>query len=113
MSHVKGSIITQKNRRDASDLYRLARMRTAILRTALLCAVAVAAVSGTSLTKDNYEELSAGKVVFVKFQAPWCRPGSAAPLTAPHYVLASARLAPGALAVRCTQTDPAISPACR
>ena len=43
-----------------------------VLRAALLCAVAVAAVSGHSLTKDNFEELSAGKTVFVKFQAPWC-----------------------------------------
>jgi hypothetical protein len=51
-------------------------MRSVILRTVLLCAVAVGAVSGTSLTKDNYEELSAGKVAFIKFQAPWCRPGS-------------------------------------
>jgi len=42
-----------------------------VLRAALLCAVAVAAVSGHSLTKDNFEELSSGKTVFVKFQAPW------------------------------------------
>ena len=66
-------------------LNRLATMRRAILRTALLCAVAVAAVSATSLTKDNYEELSAGKVVFVKFQAPWSRPGSAAADRASFY----------------------------
>ncbi len=42
------------------------------LRAAALCAVAVAAVSGTELTKDNYEEVSAGKVAFIKFFAPWC-----------------------------------------
>jgi len=43
-----------------------------MLRRVILVAVAlVAAVQGTSLTKANYEELSAGKQVFVKFQAPW------------------------------------------
>jgi hypothetical protein len=41
------------------------------MRAVLLLAVAVAAVSGKSLTKDNYEEHSAGKSVFIKFQAPW------------------------------------------
>ena len=46
----------------------MARMTRAVL----LLAVAVAAVSGKSLTKDNYEEHSAGKSVFIKFQAPWC-----------------------------------------
>jgi hypothetical protein len=43
----------------------------AFRRVLLLCAVAVAAVSGHSLTKANYEGLSAGKTVFIKFQAPW------------------------------------------
>jgi hypothetical protein len=33
--------------------------------------VAVAAVSGTALTKDNVEEVS-GKVAFIQFLAPWC-----------------------------------------
>jgi thiol-disulfide isomerase/thioredoxin len=47
----------------------MARM---MMRVVLLCAVALATVSGHSLTKANYEELSAGKTVFVKFQAPWC-----------------------------------------
>lgn len=47
---------------------KMARM----MRVVLLCAVAVAAVSGHSLNKGNYEELSAGKTAFIKFQAPWC-----------------------------------------
>jgi hypothetical protein len=41
-------------------------------RAATPCAVAVAAVSGTGLTKDNVEEVSAGKVAFIQFFAPWC-----------------------------------------
>jgi len=40
-----------------------------------IAAVAFAAVLQTGgakeLTKDNWDELSAGKTVFVKFQAPW------------------------------------------
>jgi len=90
------------------------------LRAAALCAVAVAAVSGTSLTKDNYEELSAGKVVFVKFQAPWCRPGSAAPDCASFCAGVHASRTGGSTRVRaaragarCTQTGPSRSPACR
>ena len=43
---------------------------TAMLRTLALCAL-VATVAGVSLTKDNYDELTAGKVAFIKFQAPW------------------------------------------
>jgi len=43
----------------------------AILKPVLLVAVAVAAVSGHSLTKASYAELSAGKTAFIKFQAPW------------------------------------------
>ena len=50
------------------------QMVRTVLRVAVLCAVALATVSGTSLTKDNFEELSSGKTVFVKFQAPWCSP---------------------------------------
>jgi len=41
-----------------------------MLRTLALCAL-VATVAGVSLTKDNYDELTAGKVAFIKFQAPW------------------------------------------
>jgi len=31
----------------------------------------VAAASAHSLTPDNFDELSSGKSVFIKFQAPW------------------------------------------
>lgn len=31
----------------------------------------VAGVSATELTPDNFDELTAGKSVFIKFQAPW------------------------------------------
>jgi len=46
----------------------MARM---MMRAVLLCAVALATVSGHSLTKANFDELSSGKTVFIKFQAPW------------------------------------------
>jgi hypothetical protein len=42
-----------------------------MMRVLLVAVALVAAVSGHSLTKANYDELSAGKQVFVKFQAPW------------------------------------------
>jgi hypothetical protein len=43
-----------------------------MLRSVVLCAiVAAATVSAVSLTKDNYDELTAGKTAFIKFQAPW------------------------------------------
>ena len=45
-----------------------------MMRVFLVAAALVAAVSGTSLTKANYDELAAGKQVFIKFQAPWCSP---------------------------------------
>jgi len=35
----------------------------------LLALVAVA--SATTLTPDNWDEMTAGKTVFIKFQAPW------------------------------------------
>jgi hypothetical protein len=31
----------------------------------------VATTSAIELTADNWDEVTAGKVVFVKFQAPW------------------------------------------
>jgi hypothetical protein len=31
----------------------------------------VALASGLSLTKENFDEETAGKAVFIKFQAPW------------------------------------------
>jgi len=31
----------------------------------------VAAVSATELTPDNFDSLSSGKSVFIKFLAPW------------------------------------------
>ena len=41
-----------------------------LLTAALLVAAASADV--LSLTDANYEELTAGKPVFIKFFAPWC-----------------------------------------
>jgi hypothetical protein len=41
-----------------------------MMRAVLFCAL-VAAVSGIELTKDNFDEMTAGKVAFIKFQAPW------------------------------------------
>jgi hypothetical protein len=40
------------------------------MRAALLLAF-VALASATELTPDNFDELSAGKTVFIKFLAPW------------------------------------------
>jgi len=41
-----------------------------VLRIALaLCVIALG--SATELTSDNYDELTAGKTVFIKFLAPW------------------------------------------
>jgi len=37
-----------------------------------MCLLAfVALASATELTPDNFDELSAGKTVFIKFLAPW------------------------------------------
>ena len=36
-----------------------------------LALVATAAASAVELTKENFEELTAGKNAFVKFLAPW------------------------------------------
>ena len=37
----------------------------------LLAFALVAGVSGMELTKDNYDDMTAGKAVFIKFLAPW------------------------------------------
>jgi hypothetical protein len=37
----------------------------------LLVAAFVASASATSLTPDNFDAETAGKTVFIKFQAPW------------------------------------------
>lgn len=39
---------------------------------ALFAAVTVSAAEVPSLTPDNYDELTDGKTVFIKFFAPWC-----------------------------------------
>jgi len=39
------------------------------MRTVILCALV--ALGAASLTKENFDELTAGKVAFIKFQAPW------------------------------------------
>jgi hypothetical protein len=41
-----------------------------MMKIALLLAC-VAVASATDLTPDNYDELTAGKSVFIKFLAPW------------------------------------------
>lgn len=38
----------------------------------VLFALCLSLVGATTLTKDNWESATAGKTVFVKFQAPWC-----------------------------------------
>jgi hypothetical protein len=38
---------------------------------ALALLALVAAVSATELTPDNYDSLTSGKSVFIKFLAPW------------------------------------------
>jgi len=40
--------------------------------TILALAAATASASVTSLTPDNYDSLTDGKTVFIKFFAPWC-----------------------------------------
>ena len=37
----------------------------------LLAFALVAGVSSIELTKDNYDDMTAGKPVFIKFLAPW------------------------------------------
>jgi len=44
-------------------------LRFDMMKLALLALVAVA--SATELTPDNWDEMTAGKTVFIKFQAPW------------------------------------------
>ncbi|KAL7532550.1 hypothetical protein ACHAXR_004698, partial [Thalassiosira sp. AJA248-18] len=39
---------------------------------AFVFALAASGASATELTPDNYDELTAGKTVFIKFFAPWC-----------------------------------------
>ena len=46
-------------------------MKQSLILAAVLAASANAAVP--SLTPDNYDELTAGKTVFIKFFAPWVR----------------------------------------
>jgi hypothetical protein len=38
---------------------------------AVLCLALLAVASATELTPDNWDEQTAGKTVFIKFQAPW------------------------------------------
>jgi len=42
------------------------------MKLSLLVLVGLVAIaSGLSLTKENFDEVTAGKAVFIKFQAPW------------------------------------------
>jgi len=43
-------------------------MKSALFAVAALLA---ASATATELTLDNYDELTAGKTVLIKFQAPW------------------------------------------
>jgi hypothetical protein len=40
-------------------------------KTLFFLAAIVAVASTTELTPDNYDELTSGKSVFIKFLAPW------------------------------------------
>jgi len=41
------------------------------MRAVFLLAAFLALASAHELTPDNYDELTSGKTVFIKFQAPW------------------------------------------
>jgi len=42
-----------------------------VMRAGILCAIVAVATVNASLTKENFDENTAGKVAFIKFQAPW------------------------------------------
>jgi len=42
-----------------------------MMKIAVLALALVATASATELTPDNFDELTAGKTVFLKFLAPW------------------------------------------
>jgi hypothetical protein len=42
-----------------------------MMRSFVILALAVAAASATDLTSDNWDEMTSGKTVFIKFLAPW------------------------------------------
>jgi len=42
-----------------------------MLSRIVLALALLAGATATVLTPDNYDELTAGKTVFIKFQAPW------------------------------------------
>jgi len=41
------------------------------MKFALVALALVALASATELTPDNYDEMTSGKSVFIKFLAPW------------------------------------------
>jgi hypothetical protein len=41
------------------------------MKVALLLGVIAVACQATELTPDNWDTATAGKTVFIKFQAPW------------------------------------------
>jgi thiol-disulfide isomerase/thioredoxin len=44
-----------------------------IAAAALACSsTTITTVNGLKLTTDNFDEMTAGKTVFIKFFAPWC-----------------------------------------
>jgi len=45
--------------------------RIIAMKLALVALALVAVASATDLTPDNYDEMTAGKSVFIKFLAPW------------------------------------------
>jgi len=45
--------------------------RSKMFRTALSLCLMAAVVSSLELTADNWDSATAGKTVFIKFQAPW------------------------------------------
>jgi hypothetical protein len=42
-----------------------------MMRTCAFALLLAATASATELTSDNFEEMTAGKAVFIKFLAPW------------------------------------------
>jgi thiol-disulfide isomerase/thioredoxin len=47
-------------------------MNSALFKLVVFLAVAATSTSAVQLTIDNFEQLTKGRAVFIKFFAPWC-----------------------------------------